>query len=147
MKKVILLSVILLGFIGTQQAQTLDHLFDKYCHNEKFTYVSVGKGMMNTIKNYADFDEETEDMIPTSVKILTLEEVSTGNAQLAKQIISEIMSIMNSDNFEKILEVSEKGEATYIYSKEYDDKNCDQLLLDITDDEVSIIWTRGKKSK
>lgn len=145
MKKIVLLFVMFLGFIGTQQAQTLDQFFDKYCKNDKFTYVSVGKGMMNTVKNYADFDEESKDMIPNSVKILTLEEVTSANSALAKQIITEIMSIMNSDNFEKILEVSEKGEATYIYSKKYDDKNCDQLLLDITDEEVSIIWTRGKK--
>lgn len=144
MKKIVLLFVMFLGFIGTQQAQTLDQFFDKYCKNDKFTYVSVGKGMMNTVKNYADFDEESKDMIPNSVKILTLEEVTTVNSALAKQTITEIMSIMNTDNFEKTLEVREKGDATYMYSKKYDDKNTDQLLLDITEEELSIIWTRGK---
>jgi hypothetical protein len=147
MKKIVLLFMLFLGFIGTQQAQTLEQFFDKYSKNDKFTYVSVGKGMMNAIENYADLDEESESIIPNSVKILTLEDISSVNAVLAKQIIAEIINIMNTDNFEKTLEVRDKGDETYIYSKKYENQGSDQLLIDITDEDLNIIWTRDKKSK
>ena len=147
MKKIILISVIFFGLIGMQQAQTLDHFFDKYAKNDKFTYVSVGKGMINAIENYADLDEELESPIPNSVKILTLEDVTTINATLAKQVIVEISNIMSTDNFEKTLEVREKGNITYMYSKKYENQETDQLLIDINDEELNIIWTKNKKSK
>jgi len=147
MKKIVLLFIMFLGFIGTQQAQTLDQFFDKYCKNDKFTYVSVGKGMMNAVENYADLDEEPEGTIPNSVKILTLEDVTTVNAALAKQIIAEISNIMNTDNFEKTLEVRDKGDETYMYSKKYENRETEQLLIDINEEELNIIWTKGKKNK
>ena len=147
MKKLILLFIIFWGFIGAQQAQGLEQFFDKYSKNDKFTYVSVGKGMMNAIENYADLDEESEGIIPSSVKILTLEDVATVNATLAKQLLTEIINIMNTDNFEKTLEVREKGDETYMYSKKNGDQEIDQLLIDISDEELNIIWTRNKKSK
>ena len=90
MKKILTLVAVLFFTIATQ-AQTLQSLFEKYSDDERFTYVTVGNGMMNlaNVIGRHGHQDKNKDMVSKmkSIKILSLED---GNAALMKSFVQEL---------------------------------------------------------
>lgn len=130
------------------QAQEIKKVFDKYGDDERFTYVSVGKGAMNMAKSFsANYVGNSEMQIiekMNGVRVLTLE---GGNEKIAKSFTNDIDKVIKSGNYEEIVNVRDKGERVNIYTQVDKENNAEMLIITKDSDEVSLIWITGKASK
>lgn len=147
MKKLIILIAALFMVVAANEAQTLKSLFDKYSSDERFEYVSVGKGMMNMAGMLGGLGKNDSEMMSKmrSVKILNLEGES--NISLMKLIENDLDKVIENGNFETAVEVRDKGERVNIYYRVGNDNNADMLIVSKEKSEFSLIWINGKMSK
>ncbi|MDD4971634.1 MAG: DUF4252 domain-containing protein [Paludibacter sp.] len=146
MKKIMtLLAVFLL--VAASQAQTLQSFFDKYGNDERFEYVSVGKGMMNIGHAFGGNKKDNNEMMSKmkSVKILTLN--ADANSTLMKSVVSELDQVVEKGNFETAVEARDKGERVHIYYRFTGKDNADMLIVTKEKGEFSLIWITGKMTK
>ena len=114
MKKGITIIAVLFMLVAASQAQTLQSLFDKYGKDERFEYVSVGKGMMNMASAFGGMVKNNKEMISkmTGIKILTLNQNS--DSPLMKSVIRDLDQVVEKGNFETAVEAREKDENVHI---------------------------------
>lgn len=145
MKKKILFIIALIALAVNMQAQkSIEAVFEKYADDERFTYVSVGRGAVNMVKSLVDLDEMTskEKSIIENVKglkILTLESKTENKEKLAKNIVSDIYKVVKTDQYDVVAEVREKGERVTIYTAK---NNKEMLLITNNASEMSLIWIK-----
>lgn len=146
MKKIMTLVAVLL-FVTAIQAQTLQSLFDKYGNDERFEYVSVGKGMMNMASAFGGMVKNDKELISkmNGIKILTLNQSS--DSPLMKSVVRDLDQIVEKGNFETAVEAREKGENVHIYYRVIGNNNADMLIVTKEKDEFNVIWISGKMSK
>ena len=148
MKKTVTMAVLCLITLATAQAKSIHDLFEKYADNERFTYVSVGKGAMNLVNKFADADGVkiiTEDLEFFSkinnIKILSLE--SETDEKLMNTILLEANEIIKSEKFEPLAKGRSKGEQVSIYAKKIDQNVAEVLIVVKNKEEFSLIWLNG----
>jgi hypothetical protein len=148
MKKIMTLVAVLL-MVAASQAQTLQSFFDKYSNDERFEYVSVGKGMMNLGNMFKGkgHSSDSNDMASKmkSIKILTLN--ADANSALMKTVISEFDQVLGKGNFITAVETRDKGEKVNILYRFTDKDNADMLIVTKEKGEFSLIWMSGKMTK
>ena len=146
MKKIMTLVAVFL-MIATTQAQTLQSLFDKYHNDERFEYVSVGKGMMNMANLFGGHAKNNNEMMSKmkSIKILTLN--AEGASPLMKSVVNELDKIVEKGNFETAVETRDKGERVNIYYRFTGNNDADMLIVTKEKGELSLIWITGKMTK
>jgi hypothetical protein len=147
MKKILTLVAALFILAATNQAQTLQSLFDKYGNDERFEYVSVGAGMMNLASAFGGMAKNEKQMTSKmrGIKILTLNQSS--NTQLMKSVVHDLDQIVEKGNFETAVEARDKGERVHIYYRVTGKDNADMLIITKDQSELSLIWITGKMSK
>ena len=146
MKKFMTLVAVLL-MAAASQAQTLQSFFDKYHDDERFEYVTVGKGMMNIGNIFGGHGKDNNEMMSKmlSIKILTLN--ADANSPLMKQVVSEIDQVVGKGNFETAVETRDKGERVNIYYRFTGKDNADMLIVTKEKGEFSLIWINGRMTK
>jgi len=146
MKKIMTL-VALLFMVAAIQAQSLQSLFDKYREDDRFDYVSVGKGMMNMASAFGGNAKNNAEMMSKmkSIKILTLN--ADAASLLMKSVISELNQVVEKGNFETAVETRDKGERVNIYYRFTGKDNADMLIVTKEKGEFSLIWINGKMTK
>lgn len=146
MKKIMTL-VAALFIVAVSQAQTLQALFDKYSDDERFEYVSVGKGMMNMASSFGGIVKNDKEMMSKmkSIKILSLEGES--NASLMKSVLHDLDQVVDKGDFESGVEVRDKGERVNIYYRITGKDNAEMLIVTKEKGEFSLIWISGKMTK
>jgi len=146
MKKIMTL-VALLIMVTASQAQSLQSLFDKYREDDRFDYVSVGKGMMNMASAFGGNAKNNAEMMSKmkSIKILTLNADAT--SLLMKSFINELNQVVEKGNFETAVETRDKGERVNIYYRFTGKNNADMLIFTKEKGEFSVIWINGKMTK
>ena len=148
MKKIIILAVLLLtASTGIYAQKTMKSIFDSYADDERFSYVSVGKGAFNMIRSLdvlGDMTSNEKEMIAnmTGLKILSLE--SAKNEKLFNSLISDVKSVTAGDLHETLVEVREKGERTEIFVAK--DKS-EMIIISKDKEDLSIIWLQGTPQK
>jgi len=147
MKKVITLVAALFMIVAVNQAQTLQGLFDKYGNDERFQYVSVGKGMMNMASLFGGIGKNNKDMMAKmrSIKILTLE--ANSDSPLMRSVERDLNQVVEAGNFETAVEARDKGERVHIYYRVTEKDNADMLIVTKERGELSMIWIKGKMTK
>lgn len=124
MKKTILFALLTMMTVFTQ-AQNLNKFFDKYAEDERFSYTKIGKNMQT----------------------LTLD-INSSNKALAESIEKEVLEILKKEEFELEVASREKGERSYIYSRQKTNSNTGETVIINRDkSEINILWTidKGKK--
>lgn len=148
MKKIMTLIAVLL-IVAASQAQTLQSFFDKYSNDERFEYVSVGKGMMNLGNMFKGrgHGPDNNDMASKmkSIKILTLN--ADANSALMKTVISELDQVVEKGNFVTAVETRDKGEKVNILYRFTGKDNADMIIVTKEKGEFSLIWMSGKMTK
>ena len=146
MKKMITLFALLL-IVAASQAQTLQSFIDKYSNDERFEYVSVGKGMMNIGHAFGGNKKDNSEMMSKmkSIKILTLN--AEASSALMKSVVSELDQVVEKGNFETAVEARDKGERVHIYYRFTGKDNADMLIVTKEKGELSLIWINGKMTK
>lgn len=147
MKKLLIILAALLTVTAYTRAQTLESLFEKYADDERFEYVSVGKGMMNMASAFGGMAKDNKDIMSKmrSVKILTL---NAGNdAPIMKIFGKELKEVIDNGNFETAVEARDKGDKVHIYYRFRSKDNADMLIVSKEKTELSLIWISGKMTK
>jgi len=146
MKKTMTLIAVLF-IVAAIQAQTLQSLFDKYGNDERFEYVSVGKGMMNMASAFGGMVKNDKELISkmTGIKILTLNQSS--DSPLMKSVVRDMDQIVEKGNFETAVEAREKDQKVHIYYRITGKDNADMLIVTKEKNEFNVIWISGKMSK
>lgn len=148
MKKIIILAVLLLtASTGIYAQKTMKSIFERYADDERFSYVSVGKGAFNMVRSLdvlGDMTSNEKEMIAnmTGLKILSLE--SAKNEKLFNSLISDVKSVTAGDLHETLVEVREKGERTEIFVAK--DKS-EMIIISKDKEDLSIIWLQGTPQK
>jgi transcriptional regulator of NAD metabolism len=148
MKKLITLVAGLFILIAVNQAQTLQGLFSKYADDERFEYVSVGKGIMgmaSVLGGLAKNDKEIMSKM-RGIKILTLNS-SEKTSMLMRSVEKELKDVLEVGDFETMVEAREKGEKVHIYYRINGKDNADMLIVSKEESELSLIWISGKMTK
>ena len=146
MKRIMTLVALIL-IVAAAQAQTLQSLFEKYSEDERFTYVTVGNGMMNLASKFGGNEKNNKEMMSKmkSIKILTLSDEA--NSSIMKTVIQELDKVVQTGNFETAVEARDKGERVHIYYRVSGKDNADMLIVTKEKSELSLIWISGKMTK
>ena len=146
MKKLMTITVLLI-ITALTQAQTLQGLFDKYADDERFEYVSVGKGMMNMASAFGGIAKNDKEMMSKmrGIKILTLE--ASSDSPLMKTLERDLKQVLAAGDFETAVETRDKGEKVNIYYRVSGGDNADMLIVTKEKSEFSMIWISGKMTK
>jgi len=138
MKKMLTLIAALFILVAVNQAQTLKSLFDKYADDERFEYVSVGKGMMNMASAFGGIGKHEKEMMGKmkGIKILTLS--ASSDSPLMKSVERDLRQVIDDGDFETAVEARDKGERVHIYYR-----------VSVTKEkgELSLIWMSGRMTK
>lgn len=147
MKKLIFTIAILLVGATFANAQTLQKFFEKYADDERFQYVSVGKGMSNLASSLGGLASDDKKMMQKmqGMKILTLD--ADLQSAFAKSVMSELDHIIEIGNFESVVETRDKGERVNIYTRVTGNNDSDMLIVTRERAEFSCIWIKGKMTK
>jgi hypothetical protein len=147
MKKVVTVIAALFMIVAVSQAQTLQSLFDKYSDDERFEYVSVGKGMLNMASGFVGKGKNSKDMVDKmrGIKILSLK--AGADSPLLKAVEHDLNLIVSNGEFETAVEARDKGERVHIYYRVSGKDNADMLIVTKERGEFSIIWMSGKMTK
>jgi hypothetical protein len=152
MKKVTVLVVTLLMIASAAQAQGIEKLLDRYSTDERFSYTSVGSGLIQFGLNFIynklkdiDIDNVVKDELSklTGLKILTLESKTEAEKKMITSITDELTNVIKKDTkAELILETRDKKDITKIYT------TSEGLLIVSTEpEEISIVCFFGKLTK
>ena len=147
MKKLITLIAALFMIAAVSQAQTLHGLFEKYADDERFEYVSVGKGMMNLASAFGGLAKDDKQMMAKmrGIKILTLE--ANPDSPLMKAVERDLNQVIDDGEFEIAVEARDKSERVHIYYRVSGKDNADMLIVTKNKGELSLIWLTGKMTK
>ena len=147
MKKITTLFAVLILFIAAIEAQTLQGLFQKYSDDERFEYVSVGKGMMNLANSFGGIAKNEKEMMSKmrGIKILTLN--TKEDTPLLKSFTKDVNDVIENGNFEVAVEARDKGERVQILYRITGADNTDMLIITKDKGEFNIIWMSGKCPK
>ncbi|MDR1347914.1 MAG: DUF4252 domain-containing protein [Prevotellaceae bacterium] len=147
MKKITVLVVALLLTAITTQAQGIEKLLEKYSNDSRFTYVSLGSGMIQLGLSFigSELDaigNDVKDELSKikGLKVLTLE--SEAEKTIAS-VMNELNCIIKKDpKAELIIETRDKKEITKIYM------TGEGFLIASTEpDELSIVFFSGSVTK
>jgi len=79
------------------------------------------------------------------IRILTTNDVQ--NRDFTNNVMKDLDKVVNSGNYESLVEVRDKGERVNIYTKMSGDNYTDLLIAVKDAGEISLIWLNGKLPK
>ena len=121
-KKIFLICTVVLLSLSLA-AQDISSIMNKYGKVENVELVKINNIMLTMARALADKESKQVLKKITGIKVLSAD--STANV---KGLISDIDNVTTRQNYEKLVEVREKGEKVNIYFKELG-KNKTELLV------------------
>ena len=120
MKKITILVAALLMMAISAQAQGIQKVIDKYSTDERFTYVSVGSGLIEFglsflgDKKVEGIDKESLSKLK-GVRVLSYQWSPT-DAKITKSVMNELTKALRADpKTETLLEIRDFGDVTSIH--------------------------------
>lgn len=147
MKKLLTLVATLCLLVSTIQAQSLNRFFNKYANDTRFESVSVGKFLLTLPLIFGDMNQSDREILSCINRIKVLTANSGLDPEFSSAILNDLDKIIVQENYDKMVEVREKGEKVYIYSRMLENKNSDLLVVVKEKDEMNLIWINGKFSQ
>ncbi|MDR3705256.1 MAG: DUF4252 domain-containing protein [Paludibacteraceae bacterium] len=146
LKNISSLIIISLFLSLTVQAQTIEKIFSKYSENKSFRYVSISKGMINLASLFGKEDAGNNAMISRvdEMKVLTLK--AKRKASKTKAFFTDVEKVISSAPFESLMEASENGVHTKVYSRVIKKDKTDILIFSKSDTVQHFIWLNGNIS-
>ena len=144
MKKIIAAVVLLLAAIS-MQAQSAKNLYRKYGDEKGVTAVYISPAMFRLIGHLpnVELDDEDIDLRPIVKSINGLYILNCENAVVADKLLNEVEKMLDSGEYEMLLEAREEGELTRMFTNGNDQVVKSFVLLNIEPDEVTFISFEG----
>ncbi len=148
MKKIIMVTVAtILMLLTSANAQSLQRFFEKYDDDSRFESVSVGKFLFSLALISNDMDANERELLSNLKKIRILTTNDVQNRDFTNNVMKDLDKVVNSGNYESLVEVRDKGERVNIYTKMSGDNYTDLLIAVKDAGEISLIWLNGKLPK
>lgn len=144
MKKIIAAVVLLLAAIS-MQAQSAKNLYRKYGDEKGVTAVYISPAMFRLIGHLpnVELDDEDLDLRPILKSITGMYILNCENAVVADKLLNEVEKMLDSGEYEMLLEAREDGELTRMFTNGNDQVVKSFVLLNIEPDEVTFISFEG----
>lgn len=137
MKKILLLSIMMVAMCGTATARSVDDVFNAFSKDSNAELISVPN-----LKEVTQASGDKEIAAATSniemVKVLTVENATEKQLQRARKLIAKGVKGM-----EELLNVNEKDEDMTILAARDGEKIVQMLIFALEKDEVDIILLKG----
>ena len=144
MKKIIAAVVLLLAAISLQ-AQSAKNLYRKYGDEKGVTAVYISPAMFRLIGHLpnVELDDEDLDLRPILKSITGMYILNCENAVVADKLLNDVEKMLDSGEYEMLLEAREEGELTRMFTNGNNQVVRSFILLNIEDDEVNFISFEG----
>lgn len=144
MKKIIVAAVLILSAI-TLQAQSAKSLYRKYGDEKGVSAVYISPAMFRLIGRLPEVDIEDEDidLKPILKSITGMYILNCENAVVADKLLNDVERMLDSGEYEMLLEAREEGELTRMFTSGNEKTVSCFILLNIEDDEVNFISFEG----
>ena len=144
MKKIIAAAVLLLAAIS-MQAQSAKNLYRKYGDEKGVTAVYISPAMFRLIGHLpnVELDDEDLDLRPILKSITGMYILNCENAVVADKLLNDVEKMLDSGEYEMLLEAREEGELTRMFTNGNNQVVRSFILLNIEDDEVNFISFEG----
>ena len=144
MKKIIAAVVLLLAAIS-MQAQSAKNLYRKYGDEKGVTAVYISPAMFRLIGHLpnVELDDEDLDLRPILKSITGMYILNCENAVVADKLLNDVEKMLDSGEYEMLLEAREEGELTRMFTNGNEQVVKSFVLLNIEPDEVTFISFEG----
>lgn len=144
MKKIIIAAVLILSAIS-MQAQSAKNLYRKYGDEKGVTAVYISPAMFRLIGHLpnVELDDEDIDLRPIVKSITGMYILNCENAVVADKLLNDVEKMLDSGEYEMLLEAREEGELTRMFTNGNNQVVRSFILLNIEDDEVNFISFEG----
>ena len=144
MKKIIIAAVLILSAIS-MQAQSAKNLYRKYGDEKGVTAVYISPAMFRLIGHLpnVELDDEDLDLRPILKSITGMYILNCENAVVADKLLNDVEKMLDSGEYEMLLEAREEGELTRMFTNGNNQVVRSFILLNIEDDEVNFISFEG----
>jgi len=135
--------MVMIPLLGMAQKSPVDKLFEKYANREGMTTVNIS-GALLSFAAQADGKSDEAEMISKlkGIRILTVEDEELNkNLDFFKEMEGD--SFFKKNNYESLMEITEKDEVVRFYARKADDGKFSELLLIVGGDENTLISIQG----
>ena len=141
--RMLIFLILLLPLTGMAQKSPVDKLFEKYANRDGMTTVNIS-GALLSFAAQADGKSDEADMIKklSGIRILSVDDESL-NKSLDFYKEMEGDSFFKNNNYESLMEVTEKNEVVRFYARKAGDGKFSELLLVIGGDNNTLISIQG----
>lgn len=145
MKRLLILLVLLVPLFGmAQENSPIDKLFNKYANKDGFTTVNISGKLLSFANKLADKKEDEIEMLNkiSGIRVLSVED-STLNKKLNFYKELEADGFFKNNNYESLMEVTEKDQVVRFYGRAGGKGNLSELLLVVGGNSNTLISIRG----
>ena len=145
MKRLLIALLLLIPLLGIAQSNSpIDKLFSKYANKEGFTTVNISGKLLSFASKLDDSKSSEGDMLGkiSGIRILSVE-----NKELNKTLNFykelEADGFFKNNNYEVLMEVTEKNEVVRFFGKSSENGSLSELLIVVGGDDNTLISISG----
>ena len=145
MKRLLMTLALLIPILGfAQDNSPIDKLFNKYANKDGFTTVNISGKLLSFASKLDDSKSKETEMLEkiSGIRILSVEDKELNkNLNFFKEL--EADGFFKSNNYEVLMEVTEKAEVVRFYGRSGSNGKLSELLLVVGGDDNTLISIRG----
>lgn len=141
--RVLVIFMMLVPFYGMAQKSPVDKLFEKYANRDGMTTVNIS-GTLLSLSAQSEGESAEADMISklSGIRILTVEDKDLNkNIDFFKEMEGD--SFFKKNNYESLMEITEKNEVVRFYARKAANGKFSELLLIVGGDDNTLISIQG----
>lgn len=145
MKRILLTLVLLIPLlVMAQESSPIDKLFNKYANKEGFTTVNISGKLLGLASKFDDSKAKEAAMLEkiSGIRILSVEDSNLNNGlNFYKEL--ESVGFFKNNNYEVLMEVTEKDEVVRFFGRSGEKGKLSELLLVVGGNNNTLISIRG----
>ncbi len=145
MKRILFTLILLIPLmVMAQDNSPIDKLFNKYANKDGFTTVNISGKLLSFASKFDDSKKDEASMLEklSGIRILSVE-----NKELNKDLNFykelEADGFFKNNNYEVLMEVTDKNEVVRFYGRSGEKGKLSELLLVVGGDDNTLISIRG----
>ncbi len=145
MKRILMTLVLLIPlWVMAQDNSPIDKLFSKYANKEGFTTVNISGKLLSFASKFDESKSKETAMLEklSGIRILSVEDKELNKGlNFYKEL--EADGFFKNNNYESLMEVTEKDEIVRFYGRAGEKGKLSELLLVVGGDDNTLISIRG----
>lgn len=146
MKKLLIILIFLIPLLGIAQDKNspIDKLFSKYANKDGFTTVNISGKLLNFASNLDESNSKEAAMLEkiTGIRILSVEDKELNKGlNFYKEL--EADGFFKNNNYESLMEVTEKNQIVRFYGRNGEKGKLSELLMVVGGNDNTLISIRG----